>query len=68
MPPQILKSIDRSNIAIEPRKSSLHQRIQPLHVVHIQLVKCCMEKYIHITMIMFNLAMGIIPKSEAQCG
>ena len=68
LPPQILKSIDRSNIAIEPRKSSLHQRIQPLCVVHIQLVQCCMGKYIHITMIMFNLAMGIFPEFETQCG
>ena len=37
MPPQILISIDRSNIAIQPRESSLHRRIQALHVVRIQL-------------------------------
>ena len=28
-------SIDRSNIAIQPRKSSLRQRFQPLHATHI---------------------------------
>ena len=37
-----IKLSDRSNIVIQPSESSLHQRIQPLHVVHVQLVQSCM--------------------------